>query len=255
MGEREHSDDWNTNSTNENTDALIAEFLAYCKEKSRDVKEQVYPVIKKHWERLTRDYLIMTLLRDYTGDADAFYLYEKSRREMNVSFVVLHYRHYNSVCHDIIDDFLKEHTRDAVREVTRTVQKELSDIGIDVSDEAMLKCVDNLDMNKNEIFNAICSDEGNAFTKKHFPFKSWGADKVSLREYDRRMHTTYCSGSTRRNTLEVSLCRKCLKHPDREQFENVHGEYLFPSWVLNEMLEEDSRCLCVPEDADWNPTP
>lgn len=42
---------------------------------------------------------------------------------------------------------------------------------------------------------------------------------------------------------------------NREQFENVQGEYLFPSWVLNEMLEEDSRCLCVPEDADWNPTP
>ena len=55
--------------------------------------------------------------------------------------------------------------------------------------------------------------------------------------------------------LEVSLCRKCLEHPDREQFENVHGEYLFPSWVLNEMLEEDSRCLCVPEDADGHPTP
>lgn len=98
----------------------------------------------------------------------------QTNSEMNVSFVVLHYRHYNSVCHDIIDNFLKEHTRDAVREVTRTVQKELSDIGIDVSDEAMLKCVDNLDMNKNEIFNAIGSDEGNAFTKKHFPFKSWG---------------------------------------------------------------------------------
>lgn len=110
----------------------------------------------------------------------------QTNSEMNVSFVVLHYRHYNSVCHDIIDNFLKEHTRDAVREVTRTVQKELSDIGIDVSDEAMLKCVDNLDMNKNEIFNAIGSDEGNAFTKKHFPFKSWGADKVSLREYDRQ---------------------------------------------------------------------
>lgn len=85
MGEREHSDDWQTNSD----DVLMAEFLAYCKEKSRDVKEQVYPVIKKHCERLTRDYLVMTLLRDYTGDADALYLYEKSRREMNISFVAL----------------------------------------------------------------------------------------------------------------------------------------------------------------------
>ena len=76
----------------------------------------------------------MTFLRDYTGDADAFYLYEKSRREMNVSFVVLHYRHYNSVCHDIIDDFFNERIRDAIQEIQRTVQKELSDIGIDVSD-------------------------------------------------------------------------------------------------------------------------
>ena len=255
MGEREHSDDWQTNRNNENTDALVAGFLAYCKEKSREVKEQVYPVIKKHWERLTRDYLVMSLLRDYTGDADALYLYEKSRREMNESFVVLHYRQYSTVCHDIIEDFVKECTRDAMQEVKRTVQKELSDIGIDVSDEAMLKCVDNLVMHKDEIFDVIRSHEGNAFTKKHFPFKSWGADKVSLREYDRRMHTTYCSGSTRRNTLEVSLCRKCLEHPDREQFENVHGEYLFPSWVLNEMLEEDARCMFVPEDADWHPTP
>ena len=188
MGEREHSDFWQTNSNNENTEALMAEFLAYCKDKSRDVKEQVYPVIKKHWERLTRDYLVMTLLRDYTGDADAVYLYEKSRREMNVSFVVLHYRQYNSVCHDIMEDFFKERTRDAIQEIQRTVQKELSDIGIHVSDEAMLKCVDSLYMHKDEIFDAICSDEGNAFTKKHFPFKSWVADKVSLREYDRRMH-------------------------------------------------------------------
>ena len=77
IGEREHSYDWQTNSDND-IDALVTGFLAYCKEKSRDVKEQVYPVIKKHWERLTRDYLIMTFLRDYTGDADAFYLYEKS---------------------------------------------------------------------------------------------------------------------------------------------------------------------------------
>ena len=45
MGEREHSDDWNTNSDND-IDALVTGFLAYCKEKSRDVKEQVYPVIK-----------------------------------------------------------------------------------------------------------------------------------------------------------------------------------------------------------------
>ena len=255
MGEREHSDFWNTDRNNENTDALMAEFLAYCKERSREVKEQVYPVIKKHCERLTRDYLVMTLLRDYTGDADAVYLYEKSRREMNESFVVLHYRQYNSVCHDIMEDFFKECTLYAMREIQLTVQKELSDIGIHISDEAMLKCVESLDMHKDKIFNAIGSNYGNAFTKKHFPFRSWCADKVSLREYDRRMHTTYCSGSTRRNTLEVSLCRKCLEHPDREQFENVHGEYLFPSWVLNEMLEEDSRCLCVPEDADWHPTP
>lgn len=155
------------------------------------MKEQVYPVIKKHWERLTRDYLVMTLLRDYTGDADALYLYEKSRREMNTSFVVLHYRQYSTVCKDIMEDFFNERTRDSMREIQRTVQKELSDIGIDVSDEAMLKCVENLDMHKDEIFNVICSDKGNAFTKKHFPFKSWGADKVSLQEYDKRMHTTY----------------------------------------------------------------
>ena len=34
MGEREHSDFWNTDRNNENTDALMAEFLAYCKEKA-----------------------------------------------------------------------------------------------------------------------------------------------------------------------------------------------------------------------------
>lgn len=44
MGEREHSDDWKTGTNNENTDAFVAGFLAYCKEKSREVRNQVYPV-------------------------------------------------------------------------------------------------------------------------------------------------------------------------------------------------------------------
>lgn len=34
MGEREHSDDWQTNSDND-IDALVTGFLAYCKEKKQ----------------------------------------------------------------------------------------------------------------------------------------------------------------------------------------------------------------------------
>lgn len=34
MGEREHSDFWKTNRDNENIDALVEGFLAYCKEKA-----------------------------------------------------------------------------------------------------------------------------------------------------------------------------------------------------------------------------